>query len=502
MAAPVCGEPADRGGQLSVVHPIRLAMRRPASTDRSRWRADYVRSIVAGDLLCALVAGGAGYLARFGDDQLHGRGPSQAAMVVACLPIVWIAGMFAARSYEQRFLWVGADEFRRVTTAAVWVLAAFGTLSWAVKWDIARGFVIVALPLATVLTLLQRYARRQVLHRQRARGLHRQTTLVVGHRSSVAALHAIVDASTYQGLEMVGCCIPDPRRASAGQFDGLPVLGSLDDVIRVVKEYDIDVVAVLPSPELEGAALRQLGWDLEQTNAHLLLAPAVTEVAGPRVAIRPVAGLPLLHVERPELTGARRIAKVAFDVTTAAIGLICLLPLLLILGALVASTSPGPVFYRQDRVGRDGQVFPMLKFRSMVVGADRKLAELMADSDGNDVLFKMRNDPRVTRVGRVLRRYSLDELPQLINVLLGHMSLVGPRPPLPHETDRYGFDMHRRFLVKPGMTGLWQISGRSDLSWDDSVRMDVRYVENWSFGMDLFILWKTIGAVRGGTGAY
>ncbi|MGY2078746.1 sugar transferase [Modestobacter sp. SYSU DS0657] len=472
--------------------------------DRNRWRSSYVRSIALGDFTCALIGCAAGFFVRFGDGSgaLASRGPVQAAAVVVLLPFVWVAAMFANRSYEDRFLWIGADEFRRVTTAGVWVLAAFGTGSWAFKWDIARGFVIVALPLATVLTLIARYARRQILHRQRGRGLHMQRTLVVGHQSGVAALHELVDASVHHGLDMVGCCLPAGSSRLSPDPDGLPVLGGLGDVLEVVQRNDIDVVAVLPNPELEGPALRQLGWDLERTSAELLLAPAVTEVAGPRVAIRPVAGLPLLHVERPELGGARRVAKDAFDVASAAVGLVLLLPFVLAIALAVKCTSPGPVFYRQQRVGRDGRTFTMLKFRSMVVDADRRLAELVQRSDGNEVLFKMREDPRVTRVGRFLRRYSLDEMPQLINVLRGQMSLVGPRPPLPHETDRYGFDMHRRFLVKPGMTGLWQISGRSDLSWDDSVRMDVRYVENWSFGMDLFILWKTIGAVRGGSGAY
>jgi exopolysaccharide biosynthesis polyprenyl glycosylphosphotransferase len=349
---------------------------------------------------------------------------------------------------------------------------------------------------------VQRYARRQVLHRQRISGRHRETTLVVGHRSGVAALHRQIAANRYQGLDVIGCCLPASQAYHRGTFGGLPVLGSLDEVIDVVHQYEVDVVAVLPSPELEGPALRRLGWDLEETAADLLLAPAVTEVAGPRVAIRPFAGLPLLHVERPELTGTRRAVKALFDIGVALLGLLLLSPVLLVISAAIGLTSRGPVFYKQYRVGRDGKTFGMLKFRSMVVDADRRLVELQASSDGNGVLFKMRNDPRVTPVGRILRRYSLDELPQLINVVLGQMSLVGPRPPLPQETERYGFDMRRRFLVKPGMTGLWQISGRSDLSWDDSVRIDVRYVENWSFWMDLFILWKTIGAVRGGSGAY
>jgi exopolysaccharide biosynthesis polyprenyl glycosylphosphotransferase len=261
-------------------------------------------------------------------------------------------------------------------------------------------------------------------------------------------------------------------------------------------------VAVLPCPELDGPTLRRLGWDLEKTRAELLLAPAVTEVVGPRVHIRPVCGLPLVHMERPELRGTRRLAKALTDWLAAALIVLVTAPVLIAIAVGITVTSRGPVFFTQERVGRDGRTFRMLKFRSMVVGADAMLDVLAEPGDGNGVLFKRKDDPRVTPLGRVLRRYSLDELPQLFNVLRGDMSLVGPRPPLPSEVAHYGFDMHRRFLVKPGLTGLWQVSGRSDLSWDDSVRIDVHYVENWSFTFDLMILWKTIGAVRRGSGAY
>jgi exopolysaccharide biosynthesis polyprenyl glycosylphosphotransferase len=280
------------------------------------------------------------------------------------------------------------------------------------------------------------------------------------------------------------------------------VLGGLGDVIDVVRDFEIDTVAVLPSPELEGAALRRLGWALEKTETELLLAPAVTDIAGPRVRIRPLCGLPLLHMERPELRGVRRLTKGGFDRVAAVSLLLIMLPALALLALIVGLTSRGGVFYRQERVGRDGRTFAMLKFRSMVAGADRLVPELATRSDGNGVLFKMRGDPRVTGVGKLMRRYSLDELPQLLNVIRGDMSLVGPRPPLPTEVERYGSDMHRRFLVKPGITGLWQVSGRSDLSWDDSVRLDVRYVENWSLTFDFMILWKTVGAVIRGPGAY
>jgi exopolysaccharide biosynthesis polyprenyl glycosylphosphotransferase len=398
---------------------------------------------------------------------------------------------------------VGAEEFRRVFFAAMMLLATLGTVSWAFKLDVARGFVIVAVPLAAALTLVQRYTQRQLLHRARGRGQHLQTTLLVGHRNAVAALDEQMDREAYHGYRVIGCCLPgDQFDPAADAFNGLPVLGGLDEVAEVVARFEVDTVAVLPCPELDGPALRRLGWALEKTRAELLLAPAVTEIVGTRVRIRPVCGLPLMHMERPELTGVRRLTKELFDRTSAAFGVLFLAPALLGIALAVKVTSRGPVFFRQERVGRDGQTFSMLKFRSMVTGAHRMVEQLASDSDGNGVLFKKKDDPRVTSVGRFIRRYSLDELPQLLNVLGGDMSLVGPRPPLPTEVERYGFDMHRRFLVKPGLTGLWQVSGRSDLSWDDSVRIDVRYVENWSLTFDFMILWKTVGAVLRGSGAY
>jgi exopolysaccharide biosynthesis polyprenyl glycosylphosphotransferase len=416
---------------------------------------------------------------------------------------VWMLTILVARGYEERYLWVGAEEFRRVMTAAVALLATVGTVSWAFRLEVARGLVVIAVPLAMVLTLSTRYALRKRLHRRRGQGLYQQTMLVVGHAGAVAALADQLDRASYHGYTVVGCCLPAERRpAEPDDLHGVPVLGELDRVADVVVGYEIDAVAVLPCPELDGPALRRLGWQLEATSAELLLAPAVTEVVGSRIHIRPVCGLPLLHMERPELRGARRLTKEVFDRMAAAAALVILAPLLLGLTLAVATTGRGPVLFRQERVGRGGRTFTMLKFRSMVDGAQGMAHVLTADHDGNSVLFKKKNDPRVTSVGRILRHYSLDELPQLINILRGDMSLVGPRPPLASEVARYGQDMRRRFLVKPGLTGLWQISGRSDLSWDDSVRLDVRYVENWSLALDFMILWKTVGAVWRGYGAY
>jgi exopolysaccharide biosynthesis polyprenyl glycosylphosphotransferase len=476
-------------------------LRGEGTAARRAWRDAYVRRVVVGDVVCAALAGLAGYAVRFGTDA---GGTAHASFWAAvALPLIWVGVMLVARSYEQRFLWVGPEEFRRVFFAATMLLATLGTVSWAFRLEVARGFVILAVPLATSLTLAQRYARRRLLHRARGRGRYQQTTLLVGHRAAVAALDEQIDREAYHGYRVIGCCLPSHQQnPTADAFNGLPVLGDLDDVAGVVTRFEVDTVAVLPCPELDGPALRRLGWALEKTQAELLLAPAVTEIVGTRVQIRPVSGLPLLHMERPELTGVRRLTKSLFDRTAAGLGLFFLLPAVVTVALAVKVTSPGPVFFKQERVGRDGRTFSMLKFRSMVVDADRMVDDLAPESDGNGVLFKKKDDPRVTRVGRFMRRYSIDELPQLINVLRGDMSLVGPRPPLQSEVERYGFDMHRRFLVKPGVTGLWQVSGRSDLSWDDSVRIDVRYVENWSLTFDFMILWKTVGAVLRGSGAY
>jgi exopolysaccharide biosynthesis polyprenyl glycosylphosphotransferase len=322
--------------------------------------------------------------------------------------------------------------------------------------------------------------------------------LVVGGREEVNALAAELDREPYAGLKVVGACMP-PGDAVGST---VPVVGSLTSVPEAVGRLGVDTVAVTASRGLTSGVLKRLGWDLEGAGVDLVVAPALTDVAGPRVHVRPVSGLQLLYVEQPEFTGPTRVMKEAFDRVTAALILAVISPLLLVIALAVKLTSHGPVIFRQVRVGRDGGVFTVYKFRTMVVDAERRLGELWHRNEANEVLFKLRDDPRVTRVGRVLRRFSLDELPQLVNVLMGTMSMVGPRPALPTEAERYGRTTSRRLLVKPGITGLWQVSGRSDLSWEDSVRLDLYYVENWSFAGDIQILWKTLSAVVMRRGAY
>lgn len=283
----------------------------------------------------------------------------------------------------------------------------------------------------------------------------------------------------------------------------IPTFGDESHVVRAVAATGSHAVAVTATERLNGRGIRDLSWELETLDIDLLVAPGVVDIAGPRLQMRPVCGLPLIHVEKPQYHGAKRFQKRLFDVTFSSAVLLFGMPILILVALAVKFTSQGPVFYRQERIGLDGKPFEMIKFRTMVVGADKMVHKLAAlnESEGG-VLFKIRDDPRVTRVGKILRRYSIDELPQFINVLKRDMSVVGPRPPLASEVKTYDDHTRRRLLVRPGITGLWQVSGRSDLSWEDSVRLDMFYVENWSMISDLLIAFKTVKAMLRPSGAY
>lgn len=300
-----------------------------------------------------------------------------------------------------------------------------------------------------------------------------QKTVVVGRADSAADLVLrIRQHPETTGLDVVGVCLSemDSTWVSLGSLERVPVMGSWEDAIKAVDELDADVVAVCSHPDVsENQPLRRPGWMLEQRGIDLLVSPGIVEVAGPRLSLRPAQGLSMLHVERPLTEGLVYRAKTIVDRIMGAAVLALLAPVLVVL--VIRLESKGPALFKQTRIGDGGRPFRMFNFRSMVDDAESMLPELAAQHDGNEVLFKMREDPRVTRFGRILRKYSIDELPQLLNVVRGEMSLVGPRPPLGAEVDGYEFDALRRLRVRPGMTGLWQVSGRSDLSWEGSLRL-------------------------------
>jgi exopolysaccharide biosynthesis polyprenyl glycosylphosphotransferase len=468
--------------------------------DSAAWTSSYLRKAAVADIACALVAG---VLALAAYDIHYHSWTHQAAAYLAftaVLPILWWMSVAVAGGYDSRFIGVGSDEFRRVLNAAVSLTAAVAIISYAAKVEFARGYVVVALPSATIFDLVVRHRLRRHLHSLRSRGACMRRVVAVGHAPAVADLVAELGRGTYHGLSVVGACLAGGTMLN--EIAGVPVFGGLGSVPAAVGQFRADTVAVLACPEMNGIRLRELAWDLEKTGTDICVAPALLDVAGPRTTIRPVAGLPLLHVDHPELDGGKKVIKEAFDKALALTGVILLAPVFAIIALAIKFADHGPVFFKQVRVGKDGHTFTVWKFRTMVVDAEQRKAELTVHNEAAGALFKMRRDPRVTRPGAWLRRYSLDELPQLFNVLFGDMSLVGPRPALPVEAAKYGDHMRRRLVVKPGMTGLWQINGRSDLPWDEAVRLDLRYVENWSFILDLQILWKTLSAVMGGYGAY
>ena len=455
----------------------------------------YVRQVVVADFSAAVVAAIAAVWVRFGT-----RPNDRYLMLSLALPLLWVIAVRVFGGHEKRFLGTGPDEFRRILNAGLSLTGALALISYAVNNELSRVYLLVSMQVIVLIDLLVRFALRKRLHHLRARGLCMSTVVAVGHEPAVRQLISELRREPHHGLQVVAACLA--YQSSATEVAGVPVVGDLDDAASVVRNIKAGTVAVLSCPEMDGVKLRTLAWELEKTGTDLCVAPALLDVAGPRTTVRPTAGLTLLHVDHPQLSGPRQVVKDLFDRCAAAFGLVALSPLLLAIAVAIRLSDSGPALFTQTRVGKGGEKFKIYKFRTMVVDAEARLAEIRGKNESDGLLFKMRSDPRVTALGGRLRKWSLDELPQLINVLRGEMSLVGPRPALPDEAAKYATHVRRRLVVKPGVTGMWQVNGRSDLSWEETVRLDLRYVENWSFALDLQILWKTISVMLHGSGAY
>ena len=412
---------------------------------------------------------------------------------------LWHLVLTLAGTRDPRVLSGGADEYKRVINSTLVIFSFLAFFCFVMKFSPPRAYVIVGLPFGLVMLCLSRWSWRQWLMVKRQSGEMTHLAIVVGNRESVEHLAAVIGRHEAYGYRLVGVCLTGPEDGRG--VAGLPVVGHVDALKTAALSVGADAVIVTSSDATHPDMVRRLGWELEGHDVEIIVAPSLANIAGPRVHIRPVAGLPLLHVEKPAYRGGARWAKGTLD-RVGSLGLLLVsLPIFVFVAIAIKMTSRGRVFFVQERVGRDGQTFGMIKFRTMVEGADQMLHQLTPDS-GNAMMFKMRDDPRVTSIGKHLRRFSLDELPQLINVVKGDMSLVGPRPPLVSEVSVYAADARRRLLVRPGITGPWQISGRSDLNWEETMRLDLYYVENWSIVGDLLILWKTLRAVIRSTGAY
>jgi exopolysaccharide biosynthesis polyprenyl glycosylphosphotransferase len=422
-------------------------------------------------------------------------------VVSAVVVAVWVAALEAVGSRHYRVIGTGSTEFKAVLQSALVVLLLICLANFAFKLDVSRRFVLLAVPLGLLALLVSRILWRRWLSLHRSRGLLSSRVLLVGSGETAAHIAAELRRHSDAGYHVVGVLVTDRRESILG-LSGLPAFSSVEDLLRAVSECRADTVFITDGHNLPPARLRELSWSLEPGRQHLVMAPSLTDIAGPRIHARPVAGLPLVHVETPRYEGANRFLKRAFDIVVSLSLLLLLSVPLLVVALLIVTTSKGGVLFAHERIGKRGRPFKMLKFRSMVADADAQLAALLrAQGNGDRPLFKVTDDPRITRVGGFLRRYSIDEIPQLINVLRGEMSLVGPRPQVAKEVALYDNAAARRLFVEPGMTGLWQVSGRSNLDWDESVRLDLYYVENWSLTADLSIMARTVRAVLAKDGA-
>jgi exopolysaccharide biosynthesis polyprenyl glycosylphosphotransferase len=466
----------------------------------STWHRPYAAGLILLDTVAALLAS---FTALQYSKAAAGFNDTRVTFMLVAflfLPLAWVVVLWGHGCYDRRYLGVGADEFKRVFRAGITVTAIVSFIVFSTSFSPSRLSVGIALLSGLLYVLFGRYLARRALmvFRGHGRAVHR--VLLVGTFAEALDVHNAVARSPRAGLVPVGIHLTEGYASRRRTPSPVPVFAGRN-VVGLLRELRADTVAVCGSASAEPGELRRLAWQLEGTGVDLVVAPQLTDIAGPRVHIRPVEGLPLLHVEEPKLSGLAWLVKNLMDRFLAAILLLVLLPLFAVISAMIWFADRGAVLFTQARVGREGKTFRVMKFRSMYEDAEERQAHLDEQNESDGLLFKMRNDPRITPVGRFLRKTSLDELPQLLNVLRGEMSLVGPRP-LPADDGDFLGDVRRRLLVRPGMTGLWQVSGRSELSWDDAVRLDLYYVDNWSLAFDLVILWRTVWVVFGRKGAF
>ncbi len=467
------------------------------------WRRHFALRLWWSDLAVLVTVVFGTQLAWFGVQQveLSTRYESQISEVSywafsAVLITAWMIMLQLVDSRDFRIIGSSGTEYARIMNGSLLLFGLIAIVAFLLHVDVARGYLLLSLPLGILLLVLSRWAWRQWLNTKRRAGQFSARVLLVGSHASVGQIAREFMLNPHAGYVVVGACVPCGTDGETIAGTGIPILGGVDDVESRLRMVGADTVAITSTDELPAHRVKEISWALTPGREHLVLAPSIVDIAGPRIHIRPLAGLPLIHVETPKFTAGQRFLKRTFDVLASSALILTLSPVLLAVALSIKLTAPGPLLFRQVRIGQNGEPFQMLKFRSMQVGADARLQELLDAQGGTGKpLFKVKDDPRVTPIGRFLRKYSLDELPQLFNVLGGSMSLVGPRPQIEAEVALYSGSARRRLLARPGITGLWQVSGRSTLEWEQAVRLDLYYVENWSLASDIAILMRTVKAV-------
>lgn len=424
-------------------------------------------------------------------------------LAVVIVPL-WVAFLGMAGLYDlDRVSW-GVSETGRVARSLSLGVVALILVTYVTKLPgLSRGWTLLLWVLSIAIVLAGRAAFAIALLVLRRKGIGAFSTLVVGSNAESSDIIRLLKANPGAGIVPVGCLTSSQAERLELDYcsDDVPVLGTARDIRQCVQELGVESV-IIASSAFDHDVLARMIAELRDEDVDLHVSSGLFEVLTSRVLVSEVAGVPLITIKGISLSRENLLVKRVFDIVLASIVVLAGLPVWLMIAAAIKLTSAGPVFYSQPRVGRNGAPFHMMKFRSMYLDADARLAELKGANEASGPLFKMKDDPRVTPVGKWLRKFSLDEFPQLINVFKGEMSLVGPRPPLPHEVERYSANDWRRLEVVPGMTGLWQVSGRSGLTFDEMVRLDLFYIENWSVGLDFTLLFRTVPAVLLARGAY
>lgn len=481
-----------------------------AKLTNHQWKRSYRARVILTDTTVIVTTVAVAQIARFGlpEDLYADRGWLARAGYSVALIITWLLALGAQQSWDPTLAGTGSEQYRRVVLATAWVfgIIAATALTFQLYPLIARGYLLIALPLGLVGLACGRYLLRRSLARKRADGEYTNNVVILGSPRSIADFCQCLTRDSTAGYQVIGACI-------AG-FDGtigdevvtpigpIPVLGDAESIEDALRLTNADALAVTATEHLGYEGMRTLAWRLDALKVDLIVAPGMTDVAGPRLKIRPIDNLPLFHIARSRHDGPSRIQKRMFDLTLGSVALLMLLPVMLVAAVAIKFDDGGPVFFRQDRVGFRGMPFRIFKFRTMLVDSEEKKAsERVARGQSNVVFYKSACDSRITRVGRFLRKTSIDEIPQLFNVIGGTMSLVGPRPLVPGEGQSIQYFVERRALVKPGMTGLWQVSGRSNVSAEERIRLDHSYIDNWSFVQDFVIVWRTVRAVLKKQGA-
>lgn len=452
-------------------------------------------------VLMDIIAIGLGFLVATGiAGQARGYAlASGGLLATAVFVLLWLGviGMFGA--YVPSQVRAGSVEYKQVVNASFAAAGIISILCYLLNYEYPRLLLGVWMLTGMVMLNVFRFARRRVVRRLRKVNKFVTPVLIAGSVPHVDEVAEVLNREDWSGYQVKGA-ITDDKVSSTPS--GLPVLGSLSSLSTIVKSQSAPTVVFAEGSFDSSSHFRRVAWELEQSRVQMILAPTLADVSAERLEFRPVAGLPLVNVARPTAAKSLRWAKRSIDMLGSAFFLLAASHILLVAMIAIKLEDGGPIFFKQRRVGLNGEEFDCLKLRSMCVDAEARLAELQAKNEGTGYLFKMKDDPRITRTGKIIRRFSVDELPQLWNVFRGDMSLVGPRPALPREVAQYDFDTRRRLAVRPGLTGLWQVSGRSRLSAQDSQRLDLYYVDNWSLTQDFSILLRTAKAVLASDGAY